>query len=498
MRTRTPRFAAAAAAIALVVSACGDDANDDDAEETAAAEEVAADEVGTIVDVAASTDGFSTLVAAVQAAGLVDTLNSDGPFTVFAPTDDAFAAALDALGITADDLLADTETLTAILTYHVVAGEVPSSTVVTLDGEMVETVNGASVEVSVNGDTVMVNDATVTAVDVAASNGVIHVIDSVLLPPADEMTEEAMTEEMTEDEMAEEEMAEVGTILDVAASTDGFATVVAAVQAAGLTDTLNGEGPFTVFAPTDEAIAAALESLGLTAGDLLTDTELLTSILTYHVVAGEVPASTVVTLDGQMVETLNGASVTIGVNGDAVTVNDANVTAVDIEASNGILHVIDSLLVPPADEMAEEEAAGTIVDVAASTEGFATLVAAVQAAGLVDTLNGEGPFTVFAPTDDAFAAALEALGITAEDLLADTETLTSILTYHVVAGEVPSSTVVTLDGQAVETVNGASVTIGVDGDAVTVNEANVVAVDVEASNGVIHVIDSVLLPPAEG
>ena len=144
--------------------------------------------------------------------------------------------------------------------------------------------------------------------------------------------------------------------------------------------------------------------------------------------------------------------------------------------------------------MAEEP--GTIVDVAVAAGSFTTLVAAVQAAGLVETLSGPGPFTVFAPTDEAFAAALESLGMTAEELLADTETLTSILTYHVIAGEVPSSQVVTMNGQSVATVNGAEVTITVEGDTVKVNDATVTAVDVEASNGVIHVIDSVLLPPA--
>ena len=198
MRTRTTKIAAIAGALALTLAACGDDGSDDadaateeaaeapaaaPAEDMEPAEEMApADEPGTIVDVAAATDGFSTLVAAVQAAGLVETLSGEGPFTVFAPTDDAFAAALEALGITAEELLADTETLTSILTYHVVPGEVPSSDVVTLDGQSVATVNGADVAISVDGDTVMVNDATVTAVDVEASNGVIHVIDTVLLP----------------------------------------------------------------------------------------------------------------------------------------------------------------------------------------------------------------------------------------------------------------------------------------------------------------------------
>ena len=137
-----------------------------------------------------------------------------------------------------------------------------------------------------------------------------------------------------------------------------------------------------------------------------------------------------------------------------------------------------------------------IVDTAVASGEFPTLVAALEAADLVDTLKGEGPFTVFAPTEEAFANALEALGVTAEELLANPD-LGAILTYHVVPGNVPAADVVTLDGQEVATVNGATVTIGVDGDTVTVNDATVVQTDIMASNGVIHVIDTVLLPPAE-
>ena len=333
MRGRTLKFTALAAAAALTLAACGDDGNDADA----ASETTEAP--GSIVDVAVGAGTFDTLVAAVQAADLEGTLSAGGPFTVFAPTDDAFDAAFEALGITAEDLLADTETLTAILTYHVVDGAVPSSDVVALDGESVETLNGASVEISVDGDTVMVNDATVTAVDVAASNGVIHVIDTVLLPPADEMAEDDMADDM----------ADPGTIVDVAVASDDFITLVAAVQAADLVETLSGAGPFTVFAPTDEAFEAALEALGIPAEDLLADTETLTAILTYHVVDGAVPSSDVVTLDGESVETVNGASVEISVDGDMVMVNDANVIAVDVEASNGVIHVIDAVLLPPAE-----------------------------------------------------------------------------------------------------------------------------------------------------
>ena len=200
MRTRslTRSFGSIAVVgtLAFTLAACGDDGNDDaDSADTtvAADDEMAddemaddemADEPGTIVDVAVAAGDFTTLVAAVQAAGLVETLSGEDELTVFAPTDAAFADALEALGLTADELLADTDTLTSILTYHVVPGEVLAADVVALDGQSVATVNGATVDITVDGDTVMVNDATVVTADVDASNGVIHVIDAVLVPPA--------------------------------------------------------------------------------------------------------------------------------------------------------------------------------------------------------------------------------------------------------------------------------------------------------------------------
>ena len=183
MKPRMFRVLAALFALSLLAASCGDD----DPVESSTADDMAEDDMaepGTIVDVAVANGSFTILVAAVQAADLVDTLSGDGPFTVFAPTDDAFADLLEALEITAEELLADTELLTAVLTYHVIAGEVPASTVVTLDGQTAATVNGAVVSISVDGDAVQVNDANVIAVDVAASNGIIHVIDSVLLPPS--------------------------------------------------------------------------------------------------------------------------------------------------------------------------------------------------------------------------------------------------------------------------------------------------------------------------
>jgi transforming growth factor-beta-induced protein len=342
MKTRTTRTAAALISLALVAAACGDDddsSNDTTAATEAPSTEAPAEEPGTVVEVAVASGEFPTLVAALEAAGLVDTLNGPGPFTVFAPTEEAFAAALDALGMTAEELLADTETLTSVLTYHVLPGEVYAETVVTLDGEEVETVNGADVLISVDGDTVMVNTATVIATDIEASNGVIHVIDEVLLPPADETAE---------DEMSEDAAAESGTVVDVAVESGDFPTLVAAIEAAGLVEALSGPGPFTVFAPTEEAFAELLATLGVTAEELLADTETLTAVLTYHVVPLEATSELVVTLDGAEVETLNGAPVLISVDGDNVMVNDANVLAVDIEASNGVIHVIDAVLLPPA------------------------------------------------------------------------------------------------------------------------------------------------------
>jgi transforming growth factor-beta-induced protein len=195
MKTRTSRILPALVAITLVAAACGsDEADESTSTDAPAATEAPADEPittdapvttdapGTIVEVAVGAGDFTTLVAAVDAADLVETLSGEGPFTVLAPTDEAFATALTNLGLTAEELLADKELLTSVLTYHVIPGVVLAETVVTLDGQSVATVNGAEVAISVDGDTVMVNDATVIAVDVLASNGVIHVIDTVLVP----------------------------------------------------------------------------------------------------------------------------------------------------------------------------------------------------------------------------------------------------------------------------------------------------------------------------
>lgn len=399
----------------------------------------------TIVDIAVADGRFTTLVAAVQAAGLVETLQGEGPFTVFAPTDEAFAKLPAG---TLDALLKDPEQLKAILLYHVVAGKVMAESAKMLTEA--ETVGGEKLMVKAEGDMLNINDSKVVLADIEASNGVIHVIDTVLLPPAKN-------------------------IVDVATENGSFTTLLAAIQAAGLEETLKAEGPFTVFAPTDEAFAKLPEG---TLDTLLNDIPTLTNILLYHVVPGKLMAADVVASD--YLNTVNGESAKIKTDMGKAFIDGAEIVVTDVVAGNGVIHVIDSVILPGK----------TIADVAVNDGRFTTLVAALQAANLVETLKGEGPFTVFAPTDEAFAKLAEG---TLDALLNDIPTLTNILLYHVVSGAVKSQDVVMLT--SADTVAGLPVTIKVEDGKVFINEAQVIIVDIVTSNGVIHVIDSVLLPP---
>ena len=279
-------------------------------------------------------------------------------------------------------------------------------------------------------------------------------------------------------------------IVDVAVAADAFPTLVAALGAADLVDTLKGDGPFTVFAPTEEAFVELLGALGVTATELLADTELLTSVLLHHVVPGKVMSADLAGASELMVTTVQGGQVSVTESMGSVTIDEATVVTADIEASNGVIHVIDKVLLP----VVEEVVASDIVDVAVAADAFPTLVAALGAADLVDTLKGDGPFTVFAPTEEAFVELLGALGVTATELLADTELLTSVLLHHVVPGKVMSADLAGASELMVTTVQGGQVSVTESMGSVTIDEATVVTADIEASNGVIHVIDKVLLP----
>ncbi len=277
-------------------------------------------------------------------------------------------------------------------------------------------------------------------------------------------------------------------IMEVARGAGTFTTLVAALEATGLDQTLDSDAStFTVFAPTDDAFA----KLGAdTINALLADTEKLTNMLTYHVIDGAVNAEAAVGSAGSTVAMLNGDSVGLSLSGDALLVNASTVTGIDVMASNGIIHVIDAVLIPPA-SMGEPTL--NIVETAVAAGSFGTLVTALQAAGLDTVLaDPNTQFTVFAPTDDAFAK-LGADAITL--LLADTTGLTDVLLQHVVSGAaVNSVSAYTLNGKKAATAGGKQVAIDVDteNDTLRVGGAVVITKDIYTTNGVIHVIDSVI------
>jgi len=268
-------------------------------------------------------------------------------------------------------------------------------------------------------------------------------------------------------------------IVDTAVGAGNFKTLAAALGAADLVETLKGKGPFTVFAPTDEAFKKLPE--GTVAGLLKPENKAaLAGILTYHVVPGSVMAKQVVELSGAT--TVNGQRVDIQVDDNGVSVDGARVVTTDIKCDNGVIHVIDSVILP-ADK--------TIPETASAAGSFGTLLAAVGAAGLAETLGSEGPFTVFAPTDEAFGALPAG---TIETLLKpeNKQKLVEILTYHVIAGRVYSPDA--LAAKNAKTLQGTTIAIAPTESGASVNNAKLLITDLDASNGVIHVIDRVLLP----
>jgi transforming growth factor-beta-induced protein len=275
-----------------------------------------------------------------------------------------------------------------------------------------------------------------------------------------------------------------GDIVDVASNIDEFSILVTALAEAELVGALQGEGPFTVFAPTDTAFANLLSELNITAEELLTHPQ-LSEVLLYHVVSGKVMSSDLA--DGMMATTLQGETLKVDLS-SGVMINMSNVTTADVEATNGVIHVIDKVFVP--DSFKLETVENDIVDIALGNEYFSMLVSLLQQADLVETLQGEGPFTVFAPTNKAFEDLLEALDISASELMAQPD-LAKVLLYHVVSGKVMSTDLT--DGLMAPTVNGKDITFDLS-NGVKVNTSNVISADLEATNGVVHVVDSVLVP----
>lgn len=279
-----------------------------------------------IVALAQSNPDLSILAEAVDAAGLSSTLKQAGPYTVFAPTNAAFAALLTELGVSKAQLLADKPLLTTVLTYHVLPAAVRRADIPL--GKAVTTVQGGIVKIEASGTALKITDgrnrtANITATDISAANGVVHVIDKVILPANKN-------------------------IVQTAQSLPDFSILVEAVVAADLQGTLSGTGPFTVFAPTNAAFTALLSELGISKQALLADKALLTKVLTYHVVAGRVLKSGVPI--GAPITTVQGDTFTINAS---LAITDqrgrsANIVATDVLTSNGVIHVVDKVILPKA------------------------------------------------------------------------------------------------------------------------------------------------------
>ena len=385
-----------------------------------------------IVETAVAAGSFKQLAAALGKANLVEALSAPGPFTVFAPTDAAF----DAFEKANPGALAklSVEDLTKILKYHVLSGAAVKSTDLK-NGQLAKTLAGPAVAVDLSGDKPKVGGATVSMADIEASNGVIHVIDAILMPPKD--------------------------IVETALAAGKFTTLAKALTDAGLVDTLKGAGPFTVFAPTDDAFKklAAVPS-----GDALKN------VLLYHVVSGQ--AGPLDLKDKGVLTTVAGSPALVDTS-DGVKVAGAKVSLPNVVASNGVIHVVDSVLLPPDKD---------IVETAVAAGSFTKLAAALQSAGLVDALKAKGPFTVFAPTDAAFNAL---------SAVPSGDALKNVLLYHVVMGAVGAGDLKA--GDVPTLLADEQLKIDLSGG-VKVNDAKVSMANIVTKNGVIHVIDKVLVP----
>jgi len=468
-----------------------------------------------LAEIIGGDEDLSILVEVVKLGGLGEAISMPGAFTVFAPTNVAFMQTLASLGGLES---VSPELVRSILAYHVVPGVVMASDIEN-GGISPTLLPGATIQFSVADDVVTVNGAVISTTDIVASNGVVHKIDGVLIPPLgppEEPAEEPATEDPVEDpaeEPAEEPATEVPeepedamNLLEAASLDPMLAILVNVVKATGLESIVTTTGPFTVFAPTN---AAFLEVLGKTEDIASIDPQILLTILSYHVVPGIVMIDSI--KDGDILSTVMGETIEFHVKDDVVTVNEKIISTSDIVTSNGVIHKIDGVMFPqavlapaespeePATEVPEEPAtevpeepedAMNLLEVAALDPDLAFLVNVVKATGLESIVTTTGPFTVFAPTNAAF---LEVLGKTEDIASIDPQILLTILSYHVVPGNVMIGSI--NNGDILPTVMGETIEFHVKDDGVvTVNEKIISTSDIVTSNGVIHKIDGVMFP----
>ena len=426
-----------------------------------------------IVELASSNSDLSTLATALgKYPDLVSTLSGSSEFTVFAPTNTAFQNLLTAVGQTSlDDVPEDV--LKSILQYHVVSGKVMSTQ---LTSGPVDTALGEDIAVTTTGGVKLNGSTNVTQADVAARNGVVHVIDAVLVPPS--------------------VLPIVGTIVAPAYFNKNFTTLIAAVKKASpavLTTLLNSSKK-TLFAPTNSAFEAA----GITT---LPDEATLNAVLTYHVLASEVKAADIAS-GKSSAATAQGSKVYLSKGSAGVFINGTSkVTTADIMGSNGVVHVIDRTLMPPAKTIA-----ALVTDYANATSGkqFTKLLAAVARTSgqggndLLKAISDPGDLTVFAPTDAAFDELLATLGVASVDDI-PLATLIAVLKHHVVAGrnfstDLATGAVPTLNGNVAVNLTPTPPTVTGSSGGTNVAKLQTNLLNILATNGVVHVIDKVLVP----
>jgi len=449
---RFPIYVLVVTSFLLVFSSCSDDEEMEVMQPT-----------NNIVQIAQA-NGFNSLAAALTKAGLISALQGNTNYTVFAPTDEAFSALLTAIGQTSiDDVPASV--LEQILLYHVVPGKVLSSEISTGN---VATLEGSDLALSTSSGITVNGVSVISPFDVEATNGVVHTINEVLVPASVAQF--------------------VNSVLEPAYFNESFSTLISAAAKAGVVETLLNTPNLTIFAPNNDAFTAA----GIDPN--MIDNETLASVLTYHVVGQKVLSSGIPRQAG----TVNGNEIFFSLVPSGNFINgNTEIIAVDIESGTGVVHVINSVLLPPS---------GNLVETAVALSGdgeFTLLIAALtrtanegtEEQNLISVLSSDGPFTVFAPTNMAFQELLDSNAEWSDLGDIPLATLITVLSYHVVPAKAYDKDLAgALDANSqLPTALGQNITI--DLNALTINQTStIIGVNNNASNGVIHAIDSVLLP----
>ena len=415
-----------------------------------------------LVVLAESDGSFSTLLALLGGTSLDASLRGEGPFTLLAPTDAAFAAVPEGA---LDQLVADPARLEELLSAHVSEGAHVKAALA--EREDLTTQDGRTLLVTTSGNDVAIAGATIVEADMEAANGILHGVDALVIPDGFDLVPAA-----------------AATIVDVIGDQGNFSALLGTLLVANLLDTLRSEGPFTLFAPTDEAFAA-LPDGALDA--ILADPAALEQLLTAHVTGGvhdseELASRADLTM-------LTGQLVVITSDASGLTVGSSRVTDPDIEADNGVIHVVDSLILPEGLSLGAED---SVIDTLEAAGTFTTLLDSLERADLASTLRGPGPFTVFAFTDEAFAALPESV----RSRLADDEALLAgVLGAHY--ANRASEAVTIAQGDRFAVASGEEIGIVSDGELIWIGGSRIVE-SLDSGNAVIHVVDRVIIPPSFG